>query len=46
MFWELTLQFGPGLRNTPENLSIFNTEEQVGKKPTEKTASQQKENRH
>jgi DNA-binding Lrp family transcriptional regulator len=28
-----------GMRNTPENLSIFNTEEQVAKKPTDETAS-------
>ena len=28
-----------GMRNTPENLSIFNAEEQVGKKPPKKIAS-------
>ena len=28
-----------GIRNTPENLSIFNAEEHVGKKPPQETAS-------
>jgi hypothetical protein len=27
-----------GIRNTPENLSIFNAEEHVGKKPPQETA--------
>jgi len=39
MFWEPMLRFGRGLENTPENLSIFNAEEHVGKKPPQETAS-------